>query len=60
MDIGGRKIVIPTLEAWKLKDRTNGDPNATVVERTRVGGVGLVGRGASGSLPLGDPGRAVG
>ena len=31
VDRGGRKRVIPTLQAWALRDRRKGDPNASVV-----------------------------
>ena len=31
VDRGGRKSVIPTLQAWALRDRRKGDPHASVV-----------------------------
>ena len=47
MDRGGRKRVNPTLQAWALKDRRKGDPNASVVGEQKLGGAlkDLLGRG---------------
>ena len=37
MDKGGRKRVIPTLQAWALRDRRKGDPTASVVGKKMFG-----------------------
>ena len=36
VDRGGRKRVIPTLQAWAFKDRRKGDPTASVVGKKKT------------------------